>query len=258
MGVDGNLDRPDGRHPVLDRLPRLREAADQHGFECLDDTWLGHFTMYRFRCRHGHEFQRTLQTFGRSRELKCPECVANAHWDKLQNLAQAAGVQCLEQHWLGWDVAHRFRCGQGHAWSRVGNRALNRIDCPHCGRSSGHDRKRAAAFARLQKVVSGRGGQCLSTTYVGSDHPYRFRCAAGHEWEALGSDVVRRTWCPECARLRKVGGYRHKDGLELLRRKVVSVCRRPTWEAKPNITFVVPGATNGRRPESAFCVEPGA
>ncbi|WP_155274257.1 hypothetical protein [Pseudomonas chlororaphis] len=214
--VDGSLDRSGLKHPVLDRLPRLRAAADQHGFECLDDTWKGLSAMYRFRCVQGHAFQRTLQTFGRSRELKCPECVADAHWARVHALALAAGVQCLELQWLGWKVAHRFRCKEGHVWSRVGNRALQNTDCPHCGRSSSYERKRVASLARLREVAAERGGRCLATAYAGSNHPYRFRCAAGHEWEALGGDVLRRTWCPECARLRKVEGYRHLDGLERL------------------------------------------
>ncbi len=218
MLLAGSLDRS-CRHPILDRLPRLREAADQYGFECLGDTWKGLSAMYRFRCSRGHEFQRTLQTLGRSQDLKCPGCVAAAHWAKVHALAQAADVQCLEQHWLGWNTAHRFRCVEGHVWSRAGGRALQGVDCPACGRASGYERRRAEAFARLREVASERGGQCLATVYVGGNHPYRFRCAAGHEWEALGSDVSRRTWCPECARMRKVEGYRHDDGLERLRHK---------------------------------------
>ncbi len=216
MPVAGSLDGPAFKHPVLDRVPRLREAADRLGFDCLDDTWKGHFATYRFRCEQGHEFQRTLQAL-RNRELKCPDCVADVHWATVRALSQATGVRCLEEHWLGKDAAHRFRCAEGHAWSRVGKRALQGVDCPHCGRSSGYERKRAAALIRLREVAAKRGGQCLATAYVGSNHPYRFRCAAGHEWEALGSDVLRRTWCPECARLRKVEGYRHEDGLERLR-----------------------------------------
>lgn len=220
--VQENNEKSGPIHPILDHLPRLRTAADRHGFECLDDTWNGLSAMYRFRCVQGHEFRRTLQTFGRSRELKCPECVADAHWARVHAVALAAGVQCLELQWLGWNVVHRFRCKEGHVWSRVGNRALQSTDCPHCGRSSGYERKRAASLARLREVAAERGGQCLATAYTGSNHPYRFRCAAGHEWEALGGDVLRRTWCPECARLRKVEDYRHEDGLERLRRKAAA------------------------------------
>ncbi|WP_153050293.1 hypothetical protein [Pseudomonas sp. MF4836] len=213
---DNALAQPN--HPVLDRDPGLRAAAVRSGLDCLDHQWKGVNAMYRFRCDRGHVFLRTLQTFSRVSNAKCPTCAVEAHMNQLRTLADRNGVKCLETRWLGWDAAHRFQCAQGHIWSRRGNRALSGIDCPHCGKASGYDRRRAESLARLHQIAAERGGVCLNTSYQ-ANKPYRFRCARGHEWEAQGHEVKRRTWCPECARLRKVEGYRHQDGLERLRQK---------------------------------------
>ncbi|WP_124599269.1 hypothetical protein [Burkholderia sp. Bp8963] len=204
------------KHPILDRIPRLRAAADQHGFDCLDHVWKGLSAMHRFRCRQGHVFERTLQTFGRTRHSKCPACSAQAHMSRLSELVRNAGVRCLEPHWLGWDVPHRFACDQGHTWSRTGNKALRHAGCPHCGRAAGYRRRLAEGLVQLQKTAVAHGGACLSTVYTGGAGRYRFRCAQGHEWDAQGADVARRTWCPTCARLRKVTDYRLSDGLARL------------------------------------------
>ncbi|MBF6986497.1 hypothetical protein [Cupriavidus sp. IK-TO18] len=44
-----------------------------------------------------------------------------------------------------------------------------------------------------------RGGECLSTTYEGSKKPLLWRCAAGHEWEAIPNSVRNGHWCERCA-----------------------------------------------------------
>lgn len=214
--ADGTSGRPRGAHPVLDRFPHIREAADQLGFECLDDTWQGRFAAYRLRCREGHEFKRTMATFGRGRTSNCPQCNALANWTRLKDLCDVHGVRCLEERWLGWDTTHRFECTKGHAWTRLGKRALGHAGCTRCARAPGYERRRSASWLRLQKVVAERGGECLATDFAGVAGVYPFRCAAGHQWLAKGSDVLRRTWCPECARLRKVNGYRIPDGLQRL------------------------------------------
>ncbi|MFD4836906.1 hypothetical protein ACFWP0_05315 [Achromobacter sp. NPDC058515] len=208
-----------GQHPILDRHAHLRAAADDAGFECLDSNWRGLSATYRFRCREGHLFQRTLQTFGNARETKCPECVAEANLGRLSERGLECGVRCLEPRWLGWNTPHRFQCEAGHAWSRSGQKALNHVGCAACGREAGYQRKRNNVLERLHQLAAARGGCCLSTTSAAGQRIFRFRCSEGHEWDAAGSDVLRRTWCPSCARLRKVQGYRHKDGLERLRRK---------------------------------------
>jgi len=206
-------------HPILDRQPQLRATADAAGFECLDSDWRGLSAMYRFQCGAGHLFDRTLQTFGRARETKCPVCTAEANFTRLRALSQEAGVQCLESHWLGWDRPHRFQCQAGHTWTRNGNKALDRTGCPVCGRDAGYRRRRDDLLTRIHQTAAARGGVCLDTASPRGQRVFRFRCGAGHEWNAPGADVLRRTWCPECARLRKVEGYRHPDGLERLQRK---------------------------------------
>ncbi len=217
--LDNCLQQPD--HPILDRNPGLRATATRSGLDCLDHEWKGVNAMYRFRCHRGHVFPRTLQTFSRVANVKCPICRAEERMNQLRTMAEWSGVKCLEAHWLGSNVPHRFQCAQGHVWSRVGRRALSAIDCPQCGWAAGYHRRRAESLAQLHQIAVQRGGVCLNTTYQ-ANKLYRFRCGRGHEWEAHGNDVKRRTWCPECARLRKVERYRHQDGLERLRQKAAA------------------------------------
>lgn len=51
----------------------------------------------------------------------------------------------------------------------------------------------------MQKLARAKNGECLSSRYHGAQTKLRWRCAAGHEWEAQ-PNMVRNdgTWCPYC------------------------------------------------------------
>lgn len=51
----------------------------------------------------------------------------------------------------------------------------------------------------MQLVASAKGGECLSEFYINNNTRLRWRCAEGHEWEAVPSSIKSGSWCPECA-----------------------------------------------------------
>lgn len=51
----------------------------------------------------------------------------------------------------------------------------------------------------LQEVAKSRGGEILSTAYIGAHAKYLWRCAGGHEWQAGAAAVRSGTWCAVCA-----------------------------------------------------------
>lgn len=88
--------------------PRLHALARDAGATCLEPRWLGSVAMHRFRCAHGHSWQRQ----GRKalEQTGCPHCGHERaqrhkwHAGGLQQLQQAAarhGGQCLAEHYKG-------------------------------------------------------------------------------------------------------------------------------------------------------------
>jgi hypothetical protein len=57
---------------------------------------------------------------------------------------------------------------------------------------TGNDKKNENGLAFLPSRALSKGGECLSTQYTNAKAKYRFRCAIGHEWEALYSNK----WLP--------------------------------------------------------------
>ncbi|MCW7540671.1 hypothetical protein OOT46_22895 [Aquabacterium sp. A7-Y] len=206
-------------HPVLDHSKKLRAAATQMGWQCLDTVWGGWHVRHRFVCRRGHELLAVPSAVLRL-TTSCEHCRGE---DMLQRLHQAAkrdGVTCLEMKWKGVETQHRFRCSQGHEWLRAPKRGMNQpgcLQCPTCVKVAADARRLLVdGLLRLQRVAAGKGGLCLSDAYLGSAHRYRFRCGQGHEWDAAGGEVARGAWCRRCASAEKRLAYRLPDGLQRL------------------------------------------
>jgi hypothetical protein len=58
---------------------------------------------------------------------------------------------------------------------------------------------RVSEFEVLRTIAAERGGELLSTSYLGGGVKLKWRCADGHEWEAAPSSVKAGTWCADCA-----------------------------------------------------------
>jgi hypothetical protein len=50
----------------------------------------------------------------------------------------------------------------------------------------------------LRALAASRGGSLVSNCYINNSTKVRWRCAEGHEWDAIPSSVKRGTWCSVC------------------------------------------------------------
>lgn len=92
---------PASLHPVLDRSPALRAAADREGVSGPVQHWRGWHVAHRFTCANGH-----LVTAPPARllagRLRCARCDARARLDVLHALARDTWVICTSE--LNGDV----------------------------------------------------------------------------------------------------------------------------------------------------------
>jgi hypothetical protein len=60
--------------------------------------------------------------------------------------------------------------------------------------------RRFLTLDHCRDLAATRGGLCLSDIYVNSRAKLRWRCAVGHEWEAIFESLrYAGSWCPTCA-----------------------------------------------------------
>jgi hypothetical protein len=87
-------------------------------------------------------------------------------------------------------------------------------------------RGRRLSLAHLQDAAASLGGECLSTEYVSLRTTMRWRCAAGHEWEAQAQNVRRGKWCMRCSgKMRKT-----IEDMQVLAEARGGVCLSPAYK----------------------------
>jgi len=191
-------------------LIRLKNSATAAHVELLDeDCWRGTGGMHRLRCTAGHVWSRTAGQILFQKPVTCPECRGIQHLARLAALVAQNGSTCLDTNWHGYRSRYRFRCMAGHVWERMASivfsknkdSSINNAACPQCRREAVKPARKLNpnGLERLHAAAAAKGGQCLSTTYTGRNADYRFRCAKGHEWEAVGVRVLHGRWCLRCA-----------------------------------------------------------
>ncbi len=208
--------------PATSILYKNATACPECKYEALRDRWMaivrerggelvgGEFTTvakrYRFRCAKGHEWEALGQHIVAGHW--CRRCVAEANSERLldhnglarlQAAAQSNGGRCLATEYVGRAARYEMECSHGHRWQSKGGFILDGHWCPHCARRQSAERQRRPdGLQRLQAAAASRGGVCLSEKYTGLMSRYRFRCAAGHEWQSFAGSVLDGAWCTAC------------------------------------------------------------
>ncbi len=141
----------------------------------------------------------------------------------------------LVGEWRGAMELNVFTCERNHFWQAIGKDPVNQgFGCPCCRKGeaslSEEDVLDALLFTASlkrevppgdkfnERVGSGRNvklsseavkgrlklqGIELVDEWLGGRAKHTFRCDQGHSWEAMGSNVLFRTGCPECFESRK-------------------------------------------------------
>jgi len=188
---------------------KFAKLVAERGGQCLSGTYLGSEALHRLRCQAGHEWTPE----GRSvlAGYWCPMCAgkgelatskgSSAKYGLADLQAKAAehGGRCLATAYGRGRDYYPFQCAAGHGWEAMGYKVLKGNWCRTCTDSRlAAQRADANGLARIQRIALSHNGKCLTTTYLGTSAKYAFECAAGHQWKALGNNILQGGWCRRC------------------------------------------------------------
>jgi hypothetical protein len=205
-------------------LEEMQAVARSRGGECLSKTYVNLGTPLKWQCAEGHVWDALpgkVKAYGNhGKGSWCPECARKPDYtlEDMRRIAASKGGKCLSTIYVNGRTPLKWRCAKGHTWEAQPQNVIPKPSnrgtwCPLCGR----DRLRLT-IEDMREVATALGGECVSKVYVNSTTNLRWRCAEGHEWEALPNNVKphgippKGTWCPICARRRACGAAsaRHK------------------------------------------------
>ncbi len=117
---------------------------------------------------------------------------------EMRRLAERRGGKCISSRYISSRIPLRWRCRHGHEWNAMPTNVIKGSWCPVCAH-----RKRLTLH-EMQALAASRGGKCVADQYLNNHTKLRWRCAAGHEWEAAPGSVKTGQWCPHCAHVARL------------------------------------------------------
>ena len=128
----------------------------------------------------------------------------------MRELAKDRGGKCLSDNYVNNKTPLKWECELGHQWETKPNNVMRGTWCPKC---AGTGRSLKYTIKDMQKFAKKREGMCLSHEFKGRMRKLEWQCKESHQWEATPNNVIRGTWCPRCAVIKR------KKKLKIINRK---------------------------------------
>ena len=131
----------------------------------------------------------------------------NKEYEKIVAIALSKNGKCLSKEYINQKTKLEFECDKGHTWWATPSCIKQGHWCPKCAMVQRYSKMRDPdGLKKMQAIAKERGGECLSTEFLGCIHKLQFRCGVGHEWFSTpccirGSPNCKGSWCPKCARM---------------------------------------------------------
>ena len=179
-------------------LAAMAVAARKRGGRCLSPQYVNCSFPLLWQCALGHRWRAVPASIRKGHW--CPACagVRRLTIEQMREIARSRGGGCLSESYTNIATKLRWRCSSGHEWDAAPLHVKKGHWCPVCARVA------RLTLEALRQLAARKGGFCLSSEYVNSGHPLRWRCAAGHEWDARPKAIRAGHWCPACAQNQKL------------------------------------------------------
>ena len=189
------------------KLDQMQEIARERGGRCLSSHYDNGRIPLLWVCNQGHCWKASPANVKSSRRRMgtwCRECYnwrrrfrAKNSIEAMRQLAVARGGVCVSAEYIGSKAKLSWQCAAGHRWQALPTSVVQGTWCPVCARNQ------RLGLLQFHAIAASRGGACLSQAYLNERTALWWRCAEKHEWNATPSKVMRGSWCPVCANIRR-------------------------------------------------------
>jgi hypothetical protein len=180
----------------------MQELAQRHGGKCLSSYYVNAHTKLEWECAKGHRWWAKPNTVQQG--SWCSHCSGKEDrtLQDLKMLAEQRGGRCLSPLYKGTSSIYEWQCKNGHRWKASAINVLyGKTWCPFCAK------RVPLGVQQLQAYAAKKGGRCFAEHYVNSKQKVLWQCAEGHLWQATANSILRGSWCPSCANIKRSKKY---------------------------------------------------
>lgn len=166
-------------------------------------------------CSKGHKWVACFDSIRRG--SWCPECggVKKLTIEQAKTEAEKRNGKCLSSQLLNSHSMLLWECDKGHQWKApLANVRNKKSWCPECFQKS-------LSIEDAQNYAILKGGICLSSEYK-NNKKLLWECNQKHQWYASFNQIKdNKSWCPECARLNRIGKPSWSKGKNKSNNKII-------------------------------------
>lgn len=217
-------------------LESLQAIATKNGGLLLSRSYDHCKQKLLWQCGKGHKWEATLATINKGRW--CPTCnCRNNTLEAIYDKVTSQGGQLIECKSSHPQASITLKCLVGHTWTTKVRYIRDGMWCPKCS-SLRLAEQLSNGIDKARELANAKGGVIISERYVGGSKKMRWRCAAGHNFEASFA-VAKRQWCKHCAKLERSNKalkqchqYAIKHGGECLSKQYLAAKVKLTWKCR--------------------------
>lgn len=147
------------------------------------------------------------------------------HIEDLKKYAAEKEGKCHSLEYISKSTKYSWECKDRHRWKATWGSIFHQSTwCKECSKKIIGDKNRKWSTEDLIIVVKKMKGELLSTSYENANSKCRFKCDKEHIWETKAINVLRGSWCHDCAGIKShtinmLKEYAKKKGGECLSSK---------------------------------------
>jgi len=174
----------------------------------VDYKTTNNLTKFSIKCEYGHIFNVSASSIKNGHW--CQQCSGKTRGRKLRKYtiedlhkhAKSKGGKCLSAVYISNKTKYKWECRCGYQWKTSWDSIVYQKSwCKKCSfkfMSQTKIENGKYNIESLKKYAKQKNGQCLSSTYKGTNYKYKWKCFCGWEWEAAWYSILSGRWCKKC------------------------------------------------------------
>lgn len=229
-------------------LEDVKKTAKDLNGKCLSKEYKNTKIKLKFICKENHIFEKNYEAL-----LKgswCPECTKQTlskrfrkyNIKDMEELAKRNGGECLSLEYINRNLPLKWKCANGHIWKSAASNIIVGHWCPSCGRKKANENRKRYGLEDIQTISRAKKGVCISKDYSTTRSTLTFKCEKGHIWSTEANQILKGSWCPDCAGIKKknieeIREVALKRKGKLLSTEYHNAHRKLKWECSNGHTF---------------------
>lgn len=183
----------------------VKSALKTLGIEILNDEFIGSRVKYKFKCEHGHHFEKTL--YSMMKYKKCPKCSKGfLTYEEIKKITIENGCELVSKEYINVKTPLEFKCKCGKHFIKPF--AVFKISprCRECYKKS--ITWNIIGVEKIKSEISKFGVELISENISVKKDIVKIKCKCGNIYEDKILNAERRGYeCLECRKNKATQKY---------------------------------------------------